>query len=201
MSDITESKEVEDILEKIEAEILKPIVEEINEEEKNDDGEREEEKGEEEEGEVKTFIQLFELFLTQDQHNLLKFNIKLTHEEQQYFILLCKESPELFGTFEENLKKIISDDKINTKDIPDILLLVSKVYNIIKTNKGIPIIDPYKLIKSLLHVAFAVYIETNKIENSLLLLDLLNIIDSSIDLIKMTPIVKKNVGCGLFRCK
>lgn len=199
MSDITETKEVEDILEKIEAEILKPIVEENKKEEKNDDGKKEEEKMDEDK--VKTFVQLFELFLTQDQNNLLKFNIKLTPEVQQYFILLCKESPELFGTFEENLKKIISDDKINTKDIPDILLLVSKVYSIIKTNKGIPTIDPYELIKSLLHVALAVYIDTNKIENSLLLLDLLNIVDSSIDLIKMTPIVQKNVGCALFRCK
>jgi len=196
MSDITESKEVEDIFEKIEAEILKPIVEDVKEKEgdKAEDDKNEEEK-------IKTFIQLFELFLTQDPKNLLKFNIKLTPEVQQYFMVLCKESPKLFETFEETLKKIISDNTINNKDIPDILLLVSKVYNIIKTNKGIPAIDPYELIKSLLHVAFVLYIETNKIDNSLLLLELLNIIDSSIDLIKMTPIIQKNVGCGLFRCK
>lgn len=156
----------------------------------------------------KNFVQLFECFLTQDQTILVdkftKFNVKLTPELQQYFLLLCKESPELFGTFEETLKRIISDDKINTKDIPDILLLVSKVYNIIKINKGIPTVDPYEVIKSLLHVALSVYLEThnsvNTNEHSLLLLDLLNIIDSSIDLIKMIPIVPKKWGCMLFKC-
>jgi len=148
---------------------------------------------------IKTFIQLFEIFLNKDQNSLVQFNIKLTPEIQKYFLLLCKESPDLFGVFEETLKRIILDDKINTKDIPDILLLVSKVYNTIKTNKGLPTVDHYELIKSLLHIAFAVYLETNKIENSLLILDLLNIVDSAIDLIKITPIVPKKMGC-FFRC-
>lgn len=148
---------------------------------------------------IKTFVQLFELFLNKDQNSLVQFNIKLTPEIQKYFLLLCKESPDLFGIFEETLKRIILDNKINTKDIPDILLLVSKVYNTIKTNKGLPTVDHYELIKSLLHVAFAVYLETNKVENSLLLLDLLNIVDSAIDLIKITPIVPKKMGC-FFRC-
>lgn len=148
---------------------------------------------------IKTFIQLFEIFLNKDQNSLVQFNIKLTPEIQKYFLLLCKESPDLFGIFEETLKRIILDNKINTKDIPDILLLVSKVYNTIKTNKGLPTVDPYELIKSLLHVAFAVYLETNKIENSLLILDLLNIVDSAIDLIKITPIVTKKMGC-FFKC-
>lgn len=148
---------------------------------------------------IKTFVQLFEVFLNKDQNSLVQFNIKLTPEIQKYFLLLCKESPDLFGIFEETLKRIILDNKINTKDIPDILLLVSKVYNTIKINKGVPTIDPYELIKSLLHVAFAVYLETNKVENSLLLLDLLNIVDSAIDLIKITPIVPKKMGC-FFKC-
>lgn len=151
---------------------------------------------------IKTFVQLFELFLNNEQNNLVQFNLKLTPEIQKYFLLLCKETPDLFGIFEETLKKIILDDKINTKDIPDILLLVSKVYNTIKMNKGVPTVDPYELIKSLLHVAFAVYLETNKIENSLLILDLLNIVNSAIDLIKITPIVPKKMGCfvRIFNC-
>jgi hypothetical protein len=152
---------------------------------------------------IKSFIQLFELFLSKEQSNLVKFNLKLTPEIQQYFLLLCKECPELFGTFEQSLKTIIVDDKINSKDIPDILLLVSKVYNILKSNKGIPNVEPYEIIKTLLHVAVIVYLEScksvNKNENSLLLLDLLNIVDSAIDLIKITPIVPKKFGC-FFKC-
>lgn len=151
---------------------------------------------------IKTFIQLFEIFLNKDQNSLVQFNVKLTPEIQKYFLLLCKESPNLFGIFEETLKRIILDNKINTKDIPDILLLVSKVYNTIKTNNGVPNVESYEIIKTLLHVALVVYLEThnsvNKVENSLLL-DLLNIVDSAIDLIKITPIVSKKMGC-FFRC-
>jgi hypothetical protein len=143
---------------------------------------------------------LFETFLTQDQSNLAKFDLKLTPEIQKYFLLLCKESPDLFGTLEETLKKIISDNRINTKDIPDILVLVSKVYKIINENKGIPTADPYDLIKSLLHITLVVYIETNKIENPELLLELLKIVESSIDLIKLTPIISKK-GWLCFKCK
>jgi hypothetical protein len=150
--------------------------------------------------EIKTFLQLFEIFLTQEQSNLAKFDLKLTPEIQKYFLLLCKESPDLFGALEETLKKIISDNRINTKDIPDILVLVSKVYKIINENKGVPTVDPYELIKSLLHVTLVVYIETNKVENPELLLELLKIVESSIDLIKLTPIVPKKLGC-FFRCK
>jgi hypothetical protein len=161
----------------------------------------EEEKQEEKSVEsIKTFIQLFEVFLNNDQNSLVKFNVKLRPEVKKFFLLLCKESPDLFGIFEETLKRIILDDKINTKDIPDILLLVSKVYNTIKVNKGLPTVDPYELIKSLLQVSFIVYIETNKIENTKLLVDLLKIIESSIDLIKLTPIIPKKFGCSLFRC-
>jgi len=152
---------------------------------------------------TKTFLQLVESYLTQDSSNLEKINIKLTPDVQKYFLLLCKESPDLFGSFEEGLKKIIQDNKINTKDIPDIIVLVSKVYAIINSKKGIPNIDPYELIKTLLNLTLVIYIDTNKIQNPELLVELLKIVDSSIDLIKLTPLVPKKIGClnRLFRRK
>jgi hypothetical protein len=156
--------------------------------------EMKEEMEEELEEVMKTFVQLVENFLNKQE----KTNIKLTPEIQKYFLILCKESPDLFGDFEQTLKKIISDDRINTKDIPDILVLVSKVYKVINENKGIPMIEPYELIKILLHLTFVVYIETNRVNNSQLLLDLLQIIDSSIELIKLTPI--KNINIRRFNC-
>ncbi len=152
---------------------------------------------------VKTFLKLFEIFLTQDQtiltEKLTKLSIKLTPEVQKYFLLLCKEYPELFGLFEESLKKIILDDRIDSKDIPDILVLVSKIYKIVKENKGLPIVDPYELIKTLIHLGFIIYIETNNIENKEAILDLLRIIDASINLIKLTPIIPKK-GWLCFKC-
>lgn len=152
---------------------------------------------------VKTFFNLFSIFLTQDQkiltEKITKFNINLTPEIQKYFLQLCKESPELFGLFEETLKKILLDNRINSKDISDILVLVSKIHKVVKENKGLPIVDPYELIKTLILLGFIIYIETNKIENKEAILDLLRIIDASIDLIKLTPIIpKKRWVC--FKC-
>jgi hypothetical protein len=198
MSDIIEEKnDVEILIETTETIVSK--LEEIKIEEiKIEEIKIEEIKIEETET-IKTFLVLVETFLKQEQDNLAKFNLKLTPEIQQYFLLLCKESPDLFGIVEETLKKIIADDRIDTKDIPDILVLVSKVYKIITDNKGIPIVEPYELIKTLLHLTLSVYLETNKVENQELLLALLKIVDSSIDLIKLTPIIpKKRWLC--FKC-
>ena len=151
---------------------------------------------------IKTFVQSIQFFLTQDTSNLEKMNINLTPEIQQYFLLLCKEMPDIFGSFELSLKNIILDNKINTKDIPDILVLVSKIYNTVNSNKSVSISDPYELIRMLLHIVFVVYLETNNVNNSEFLLEALKIVDSSIELIKLTPLVPKKNGCfnKLFRC-
>jgi len=152
--------------------------------------------------EMKSFLKLFEIFLTQDESilgkNVKKFSIKLTPEIQKYFLLLCKEFPEIFSLFEETLKKIILDDKIDSKDISDILVLVSKIYKIIKENKSVPTVEPYELIKTLIHLGFIIYIETNKIKNTESILGLLKIIDAAIELLKLTPIIPKK---GWLCCK
>jgi hypothetical protein len=104
---------------------------------------------EEKEDIVVTFVQLFENFLKED---LSKFNVKLTPEIQQYFLLICKQKPDLFGDFEKSLKQIILDNKIDTKDIPEILVLVNKIHTILKEDKSLHIIDHYEVIKILLHL-------------------------------------------------
>jgi len=115
---------------------------------------------------------------------------------KKYFLQLCRESPELFGLFEETLKKIILDDRINSKYISDILVLVSKKCKVVKENKVLPIVEPYKVINTLINLGFIIYMETNKIENKDAIL---GIIDRSIDLIKLTPIIpKKRWLC--FKC-
>ena len=124
-----------------------------------------------------------------------KLNITLSPEIQKYFLLLCKEKPNLFGDMESSLKKIISDNKIDTKDIPELILLVNKVNKIINENKGAPAINPYELIKTLLHLTFVVYVNTNKIENEQLITDILVIIDASIELLQAEPLKKGLLSC------
>jgi len=151
---------------------------------------------------IPTFVNLLETFLTEDVSKLSKFNITLTPDIQKYFLIIFKTTPELFKSIEETIQKIVLDNKINTKDIPYILMLVHNVYDIIYKNKGFGYVNPYEVIKTLLHLAFIAYIETNKVENSQLLIDmLLNIIDSSIELIKLSPIKSNKYECinKLFR--
>ena len=93
-----------------------------------------------------TFNQIFENFLNQSEEQLNKFSIKLSSEMKTYFLLLCKEKPAFFNEVEVSLKNIIMDDKIDTKDIPEIMILVYKVYGIIKCDKNVPNVDPYELI-------------------------------------------------------
>ena len=144
---------------------------------------------------IKTFLQIFESSISDDSKILDKFNIILTPNTKKYFLILCKDSPDLFGCLEENLNKISNDNKINTKDIPEILVLVSKVYKAIKELNETQIVDPYQIIKSFLHVSFAIYLDNNKIDNPQILIDLLKIVDSSIDLIKLTPLFPKKINC------
>jgi hypothetical protein len=141
------------------------------------------------------FSQLVENFLNQNKDNSDALRIKLTPNIQKFFLLLCKEKPGFFADVELTLTKIILDDKINIADIPEIIILVTKVYEIIKTDKGVPQVDPYELIKTLLHMIFVLYIETNNIQNKALTTDILNIIDVSIDLIKLTAIKMPTLGC------
>ena len=147
---------------------------------------------------IKTFLNLFESFITKEENNLHKYSVKLTPDIQKYFLLLCKETPDLFGSLEESLKKIIQDNLINTKDIPEILIVVSKVYQVINEKKPILDLNPYELLKTLLQLAFIVYIDNNKVENPQLLDDLLKIIEASINLIKLVPFLPKKINCFSF---
>ena len=149
-----------------------------------------------------TFSQILENFLNQNANKLNELSVNINPTIQTYFLLLCKEQPDFFKDIESSLKKIILDNKIDTKDIPEIILLVTKAYQIIKSDKGVPQIDPYELIKTLLHLVFIQYIETNKVQNKDLLNEILKIIDVSIDLIKLKAIEPPKVGClkSIFNC-
>jgi hypothetical protein len=135
-------------------------------------------------------------YILQQDCDTINGNIKLTPEVKKYFLFLCKEQPSLFGVIEESLKKIILDDKIDAKDIPELINVVSNIYNVIKHKENKPQIDIYDLIKTLIHFALFVYIETNKIKNVELLDSLMKIVDISIELIKIQPEISKKIrGC------
>jgi hypothetical protein len=212
MSDIVEKTEIEEVVK----DVLEIIVEDVEEEEEK---EKEEEKIEEErcvlypvvkeEGGVLnpvvieitklTFSQLVESFLNENKLHTL--SIQVSPEIQNFLLLLCKEQSCFFSDVEISLNKIILDNKIDTKDIPEIILLVTKVYEIITTDTTVfskvdTKFDPYELIKTILNMVFTLYIETNKVQNKQLATELLKIIDVSIDLIKLKSINLSTIGIG-----
>jgi hypothetical protein len=142
-----------------------------------------------------TFHQIFENFLIQikDQNN--DYNIIITPKMHTYFTLLCKENNPLFSEIESILKTIIIDDKIDIKDIPNIIVLVTKMYNTIKNDKDVPICDPYELIVTLLKVLIILYVKTNNIENDKLVGELDEIIKASTELIKLKAIQNSIFSC------
>jgi hypothetical protein len=140
------------------------------------------------------FQQLFEELLSQDKQ-IDKLNIQLSPDVKKYLLLLCKDKSDLLVSIEESLKKIVVDDKINTKDIPEIMILITKIYELIKTNKRNSNIDPYDLISTLLQLIFIAYFELNNINNPELEDTLLHIIDSAIQLIKLKNFKSSRKGC------
>ena len=142
---------------------------------------------------TQTFVQLFENFL-KNHINLNNFDVIITPEIQCQLLLLCKEAPELFDAIKTTLNKILIDNRINAKDIPDALSLVGQIHTVV-VEKKLHLDDPYEFIKISLHLAFVIYMDTNNIKNPEVIVELLKIVDASIDLIKLVPIIQKKTGC------
>jgi hypothetical protein len=142
-----------------------------------------------------TFSQIFENFLSKNNDQLTEYNITITPNMHKYFTLLCKENNSIFNEIELTLKTIILDDKIDIKDVPNVILIVTKIYNIIKNDKYVPNCDPYELIITLLKVLIILYIKTNKIGNEQLVGELDEIIKASTDLIKLKAIKRSIFSC------
>jgi hypothetical protein len=133
-----------------------------------------------------TFHQIFENFLGQNKTTLKTFNGSLTREMRKYFLFLCRQRPNLFTQLELSFKKIIVDDKIDMKDIPEIIVMVKVIYKVIKKdNYLIATINRYDIIKTLLQLLFMIHASKNGIHNAELMDNINKIIETSIELIKL----------------
>ena len=115
-----------------------------------------------------------------------QFSVPIHPDIRICLMILLQEQPEFFTQCDISLKKIIADNKINTKDIPEILVLVSKLYIVLKnTTINLKHIDMYILIKTILHILFILHIQHHNIEDNELTNSIVNILDASIDLLKL----------------
>jgi len=144
-------------------------------------------------------LQLFQDLLVNNRSKLENFSVKLPENMQKYILLLIVNNESLFNNIEESLKKIIADNKIDSKDIPELLVLVGKIYEIIYKSKDFKCkADYFEIIKKLLLSAFVLYIEHNVENGKEIITSMEKIIEASIDLIKLKSSIKTPKFCKLF---
>ena len=146
-----------------------------------------------------TLQQMFENFLNQNKESFEKYNIKLNPDLQKYCLEFCKENPAFFTEIEDSFKLIILDNTINTKDIPEFLKIIMKLYEIIKNKKTISGVDKYEIIEIVLHLLFMLYIQTNNkydMESANESIEqIVKIIRLAIELLKMPQLKIMKKGC------
>ena len=123
-----------------------------------------------------TLIQLLERLL-QDNEKVKKMNLTLTPDIKSFIQKLLEKEPQLFATCETSLQKIISDNKINANDIPDLMVLITIIFNAIDSfdKKDLKNVDYYELVKNILHIIIELYVEKhcdNNNENNVLLVQI-----------------------------
>jgi hypothetical protein len=125
------------------------------------------------------------------EYELRKDNIyvKLNQYEIDYVYNLIKLQSQIFNSISNEIQNICYDGKIDIDDIPQIILLISKIYksNIIMNNiENIDIVSIVKFtFNSILHAGILPLgnIDINVIDK---------IVNSSIDLLKLNIDIKKN---------
>ena len=126
-----------------------------------------------------------------------KYNIQITPEIRKVFKKLLVDHT-FFDEVEQNLKNIVQDGKIDSNDVPQIILLITNLYKQIHKLK---IKFNEKLCGDILKIIFVIAIKENIINVQNNDLDLLkcvyNIIDTSISLM----LIKKELTHkGLLNC-
>ena len=142
---------------------------------------------------VKTLTSILQNVLTKTE-GLDKYSIQLTPEIKHIFNLLVADS-KYFDDVEKSLKLIVQDDKIDAKDVPQIMILLTNLYSKLR---GLRIEFNEKICGDMLKFVFDVAMKDGLIKMNKADVELLtcvySIIDMSIQLIQTDKFPKKVVG-------
>lgn len=132
---------------------------------------------------------------------ITKINFVLTDDIREVLYKLIYFSPEFLNEIDKLANEIIKDNKIDSNDIPNLILLIKKLYELIYKLKDIKFDDAKKveICSSILKFLIRFLIEERKVniksENKEIILELIDtLIDSCISLIHFSGNIKKN-GC------
>jgi hypothetical protein len=100
--------------------------------------------------------------------------------------LLVAENPEVFSSMENTLNAIIADDKIDSRDVPHLLLLVKKVYDLARNRKDVlQKVDVYDMVKGVLRLLIVIFMKRNSKNTAETVEHFDAIISSAIELIRI----------------
>jgi hypothetical protein len=128
---------------------------------------------------------------------LSEINIKLNEQEKEILSKILKYTPEVFDNIEAAMKRIVEDNKIDTKDTSDIIICIQQLYQLIYNFKTYKM-DTKKrcdlcasLVKFTIHILLEeriIKVEEDKKNEILKNIDVL--VDSAINLIGLSKMIK-----------
>lgn len=150
--------------------------------------------------EEKTLIKMLALIIINETVDD-KINIKLDKKIISVIRYIINTTPKIFDEIEENIKVIVDDGVINSKDIPAILLLLQNLYELIYSFKNTKLSSEERadicavIAKLVLHMLVEENLIKIKDENKKVFLDQMDgLIDVAIRLVRLPHILKPK-GC------
>jgi hypothetical protein len=137
------------------------------------------------------FRELF-IFKINEKEDLFKeYSLTIPENIQLSIAVLINNHTSIFSDIQSSLAKIVIDNKIDTKDTPEILAIIGKVYELLYKSKHITKkVDYYAIINYLIYLSTILYLRNKNILNNEIIENMSIIIKSSIELIKLKSSLK-----------
>ena len=138
--------------------------------------------------EVKTLVELAGAILASNDLQE-KYAVKLSEPNKRILLTIVKKHPQYFASIEETFKAIIQDNKIDAKDTHNIIVLLTKLYEILVTSKLVETKLSAETCGSILKFIFSIIIQEKLVvvKNDVEMLACLDcLIDSCIKLIALS---------------
>jgi len=151
---------------------------------------------------VNTFVQTLQLIL--ESSDLSKYSVQLNPELIKLLLNVLKSNPEYFNSLESTLLVILNSGKIDISSIPNIIILIKELYQILYNlnvqdiKKGLNISSCELILKFVINVILEDKIP-DQTERTELLTAVNGIISLGIELIAIRKVLKNN-KTSLFSC-
>jgi len=151
---------------------------------------------------VNTFVQTLQLIL--ESSDLSKYSVQLNPELIKLLLNVLKSNPEYFNSLESTLLVILNSGKIDISSIPNIIVLIKELYQILYNlnvqdiKKGLNISSCELILKFVINVILEDKIP-DQTERTKLLTAVNGIIALGVELIAIRKVLKNN-KTSLFSC-